>query len=75
MNVPGSVMDQVPVAKMPGADLLGGSVNGEQALQAEVTRVGQESVLATLQQLLARALSEKPLIAQKADSMAHFFVF
>lgn len=66
--------EPLPVAKMPGADLLGGSVNGEQALQAEVTRVGQESVLATLQQLLARALSEKPLIAQKADSMAHFFV-
>ncbi|MEK6789785.1 MAG: heavy metal translocating P-type ATPase [Pseudomonadota bacterium] len=66
--------EPLPVAKMPGADLLGGSVNDEQALQAEVTRVGQESVLATLQQLLARALSEKPLIAQKADSMAHFFV-
>ena len=66
--------EPLPVAKMPGSDLLGGSVNGEQALQAEVTRVGQESVLATLQQLLARALSEKPLIAQKADSMAHFFV-
>ncbi|MES2721353.1 MAG: heavy metal translocating P-type ATPase [Pseudomonadota bacterium] len=66
--------EPLPVAKIPGADLLGGSVNGEQALQAEVTRVGQESVLATLQQLLARALSEKPLIAQKADSMAHFFV-
>lgn len=66
--------EPLPVAKTPGADLLGGSINGEQALQAEVTRVGQESVLATLQQLLARALSEKPLIAQKADSMAHFFV-
>jgi len=66
--------EPLPVAKMPGAELLGGSINGEQALQAEVTRVGRESVLATLQQLLARALSEKPLIAQKADSMAHFFV-
>lgn len=66
--------EPLPVNKQPGADLLGGSINGEQVLEAEVTRVGQESVLATLQQLLARALSEKPLIAQKADRMAHFFV-
>lgn len=66
--------EPLPVAKQAGSDLLGGSVNGEQALQAEVTRVGKESVLATLQQLLARALSEKPLIAQKADRMAHYFV-
>lgn len=66
--------EPLPISKEPGAHLLGGSINGEQALEAEVTRVGQESVLATLQQLLARALSEKPLIAQKADRMAHFFV-
>lgn len=66
--------EPIPVSKTPGSPLLGGSINGEQVLEAEVTRVGQESVLATLQQLLARALSEKPLIAQKADRMAHFFV-
>jgi Cu2+-exporting ATPase len=36
--------------------------------------VGGESTLATLNRLLNRALSEKPQLAQKADSMAHLFV-
>lgn len=66
--------EPLPVSKAPGDQLIGGSINGEQPLLASVRKIGQDTVLATLQQLLARALSEKPLIAQKADRMAHFFV-
>lgn len=66
--------EPLPLTKRPGDRLIGGSINGDQALVAEVTGTGKDTVLATLQQLLARALAEKPLIAQKADRMAHFFV-
>lgn len=66
--------EPLPLVKAPGDALVGGSINGDQPLIARVTRIGQDTVLATLQQLLSRALSEKPLIAQKADRMAHFFV-
>ncbi|MEL0028032.1 MAG: heavy metal translocating P-type ATPase, partial [Perlucidibaca sp.] len=66
--------EPLPLAKGPGDQLIGGSINGDQPLHAMVTRVGQDTVLATLGQLLERALSEKPLIAQKADRMAHLFV-
>ncbi len=66
--------EPLPLSKGPGDSLIGGSINGEQPLLAEVRKIGKDTVLATLHQLLERALSEKPLIAQKADSMARFFV-
>lgn len=66
--------EPLPLPKRAGDDLIGGSINGDQPLHAEVTRTGGDTVLATLHQLLSRALSEKPLIAQRADRMAHFFV-
>jgi Cu2+-exporting ATPase len=66
--------EPLPVTKKAGDAVIGGSVNTESPLQVEVTRVGGESTLATLNRLLNRALSEKPQLAQKADSMAHLFV-
>lgn len=66
--------EPIPVKKSIGDSLIGGSINTDQPLKARVTQVGRDTLLATLQQLLARALSEKPLIAQRADQMAHFFV-
>ncbi len=66
--------EPLPLSKGPGDTLIGGSINGEQPLLAQVRKTGKDTVLATLHQLLERALSEKPLIAQKADNMAHFFV-
>jgi Cu2+-exporting ATPase len=66
--------EPLPVPKKEGDSVIGGSVNTESPLQVEVTRAGGESTLATLNRLLNRALSEKPQLAQKADSMAHLFV-
>ncbi len=66
--------EPMPVSKQTGDRLIGGSINGDQPLLAKVSQIGHDTVLATLQQLLARALSEKPLIAQRADKMARWFV-
>ena len=60
--------------KRHGDMLLAGSIAGEQALQATVIRSGNDTVLATLHQLMSRALAEKPALAQRADSLAHWFV-
>ncbi|MDZ4297668.1 MAG: heavy metal translocating P-type ATPase [Moraxellaceae bacterium] len=66
--------EPIPVKKSIGDALIGGSINTDQPLKARVSQVGKDTLLATLQQLLARALSEKPLVAQRADKMAHYFV-
>lgn len=57
-----------------GATLLAGSVNGEQAAEVTVLRLGQDTLLANLEQLMSRALAEKPKTAQAADRLAHWFV-
>lgn len=60
--------------KRRGDMLLAGSVVGDSALEAIVVRSGNDTLLATLHQLMSRALSEKPALAQRADSLAHWFV-
>ncbi len=66
--------EPMALRKRQGEMILAGSIAGEQALIATVVRSGNDSVLATLHQLMSRALAEKPAIAQRADSLAHWFV-
>jgi Cu2+-exporting ATPase len=66
--------EPMALRKRQGEIILAGSIAGEQALIATVVRSGNDSVLATLHQLMSRALAEKPAIAQRADSLAHWFV-
>jgi Cu2+-exporting ATPase len=62
-----------PVPKRPGAAVTGGSVNLGSPLTVEVTRVGQETVLAGIVRLMDRAQAAKPRIAQLADRAARWF--
>lgn len=63
-----------PVAKAPGAAVIGGAVNGDTPLIIRITRLGQETQLAGIVRLLDRALAEKPQLAQLADRIAAWFV-
>ena len=63
-----------PVAKRAGDAVIGGSVNLRSPLTVEVTRVGQDALLAGIVRLMDRALGEKPRIAQLADRVAQWFV-
>lgn len=62
-----------PVAKLPGARVIAGSVNLEGPLLLRVTEVGENTVLAAIVRLLDRIQGEKPRIAQLADRVAAHF--
>ena len=66
--------ESVPVEKTEGAKLVGGTVNRTGYLQARVTAVGGESVLAKIIKLVEDAGAEKAPIARIADKIAGVFV-
>lgn len=66
--------EPLPIPKVVGDEVVGGSINGESPLRIRVNRAGGESTLATLNRLLNRALAEKPHLVQRADQLAQYFV-
>ncbi len=63
-----------PRSKAPGDTVLAGTLNQSQAIEIDVERTGQESSASSVMQLLERAASEKPRMAELADRGAHYFV-
>lgn len=63
-----------PLAKTIAEKVIGGTVNIESPLVIEVNKVGEDTVLASIQRLLDRAQTEKPSIAKTADKVAGVFV-
>lgn len=63
-----------PLAKSIGEKVIGGTVNIESPLVIEVQKIGEDTVLASIQRLLDRAQTEKPSIAKAADKVAGVFV-
>lgn len=63
-----------PLAKTITEKVIGGTVNIESPLVIEVLKVGEDTVLASIQRLLDRAQTEKPSIAKTADRVAGVFV-
>ncbi len=59
-----------PVAKAPGDELAGGSVNLDQPLTMRVTRVGSETRAALIARLVERAATLKPRAIEAADRAA-----
>ncbi len=66
--------EPLPVGKSAGDRVIGGSQNHDSPLQIRVTQTARTSTLATLHQLINRALSEKPVLAQRADELSQWFV-
>ncbi|MYB97947.1 MAG: heavy metal translocating P-type ATPase [Gemmatimonadetes bacterium] len=63
-----------PVAKSPGDVVVGGTINATGALTVETTRVGADTVLARIIQLVQRAQGTKPPIQRTVDVIAGYFV-
>jgi len=59
-----------PVEKSPGAEVVGGSVNGEGALRVRVTRVGAESALGQMMRLVEQAQTSRSRTQALADRAA-----
>ena len=66
--------ESMPVEKGPGAALIGGTLNGAGALVMRAERVGAETVLARIVQMVAEAQRSRAPIQHLADVVAAWFV-
>ncbi len=63
-----------PVARQPGDALTGGTLNGNGSLLMEVTRLGRDTTLAHIVELVRQAQAGKPPIGRLVDRVAAVFV-
>ena len=66
--------EPIPVAKSAGDPLIGGTLNGRGTLLLRAERVGSETLLAQIVQLVAQAQRSRAPIQRVADRVAAFFV-
>lgn len=66
--------ESYPLTRVQNESVIGGTVNIESPIIVQITKIGEETVLAGIQRLLDRAQTEKPRIALLADKVASIFV-
>lgn len=66
--------ESTPVAKTKKEQLIGGSIIEEGTVKAQVTAVGNNTVLANIVNLVKQAQGEKPPMQQMADKISAIFV-
>ena len=66
--------EAMPVAKNVGDAVTGGSINKEGILIIEATKVGKETMLAQMIQLVQQAQGTRPPVARLVDIIASIFV-
>ncbi len=66
--------EAIPVAKQPGAQLTGATVNGTGSLIMRAERVGSETLLAQIVRMVSEAQRSRAPIQKFADVVAGYFV-
>jgi Cu2+-exporting ATPase len=66
--------ESIPVAKQVGDEVIGGTVNGSGSLRLRATRVGAETALAQIVQLVQTAQNSKAPAQRLADRAAQYLV-
>lgn len=66
--------ESLPVAKVPGAKVVGGSVNAEGLFTASATAVGAESTLSRIARMVESAQAKKAPIQRLVDQVSEVFV-
>ena len=66
--------EPVPVAKGPGAQVIGATMNGQGTFLFRATRVGRDTALAHIVELVRRAQGSKAPIQRLADRIGGIFV-
>ena len=66
--------EPMPVLKQLGDELVSGTINGQGSVIFEATRVGKDTALARIVEMVRRAQNSKPSISQLADKVAAIFV-
>ena len=64
----------MPVSRGPGSEVIGGSTNDGAPIDVEITRVGQDTLVAGIVRMLDRAQAERPPLARTAERVARWFV-
>lgn len=66
--------ESLPVEKEPGSQVMGGTLNGNGALQIQVSRTGSDTTLARIVRMVETAQASKAPIQRFADVVAGVFV-
>jgi Cu+-exporting ATPase len=66
--------EPLPVTKLPGAEVVGATVNGTGLLRVRATRVGRDTVLSRIIRLVRDAQGSKAPIQKLADRVSAVFV-
>lgn len=66
--------EPLPVTKEPGSIVTGGSINGDGAFIMKAERVGSETMLARIVQMVAEAQRSQAPIQKKVDEVSAWFV-
>ena len=66
--------ESVPVAKAPGDEVIGGTVNGSGSLRLRAAKVGADTALAQIVQLVQTAQNSKAPAQRLADQAAQYLV-
>lgn len=66
--------EAIPVLKQVDANVVGGSVNGKGSFIMQATRVGSETLLARIVQMVSEAQRSRAPIQRLADSISAWFV-
>ncbi|RIK77856.1 MAG: heavy metal translocating P-type ATPase [Planctomycetota bacterium] len=66
--------ESLPVEKQPGANVFGGAMNATGALRYRASRVGRETAIARIVEMVRQAQSSKAPIARLADVVSGIFV-
>jgi Cu+-exporting ATPase len=66
--------EPVPVEKMPGARLIGATINGTGSLVMRAEKVGAETVLSQIVQMVASAQRSRAPLQRMADLVSYWFV-
>ena len=66
--------EPIPVEKIPGEHVIGATINGTGSLVMRAEKIGSETVLAQIVQMVAQAQRSRAPMQRLADHVAHYFV-